>query len=86
MRLARWLLSLWLCFWAVACTPSPPATPSAQALPVSSPGPASSEEESNFTRLRLQMVEQTIEARSISDPDVLRAMRTVRRHLFVPDL
>jgi protein-L-isoaspartate(D-aspartate) O-methyltransferase len=30
------------------------------------------------------MVSQQIEARGIDDPDVLRAMRTVPRHLFVP--
>jgi protein-L-isoaspartate(D-aspartate) O-methyltransferase len=36
-----------------------------------------------FTQERLDMVEQTIAARGIADPDVLRAMRTVPRHLFV---
>lgn len=30
------------------------------------------------------MVETTIEARDITDPEVLEAMRTVPRHLFVP--
>jgi protein-L-isoaspartate(D-aspartate) O-methyltransferase len=31
------------------------------------------------------MVVQTIERRGVEAPDVLRAMRTVRRHQFVPD-
>jgi protein-L-isoaspartate(D-aspartate) O-methyltransferase len=30
------------------------------------------------------MVARTIEKRGVQDPDVLRAMRAVRRHLFVP--
>lgn len=34
---------------------------------------------------RLQMVEKTIVARGVTDEDVLRAMRTVPRHLFVLD-
>lgn len=33
---------------------------------------------------RAQLVEQGIEQRGISDPDVLEAMRRVPRHLFVP--
>jgi protein-L-isoaspartate(D-aspartate) O-methyltransferase len=33
---------------------------------------------------RLRMVEQQIQARDIRDPNVLRAMRTVPRHAFVP--
>jgi protein-L-isoaspartate(D-aspartate) O-methyltransferase len=37
-----------------------------------------------FTGLRLEMVEETIVARGVRDPEVLRAMRTVPRHLFVP--
>jgi protein-L-isoaspartate(D-aspartate) O-methyltransferase len=31
------------------------------------------------------MVVKTIEKRDVKDPDVLRAMRTVKRHQFVPD-
>ncbi len=34
---------------------------------------------------REEMVAQQIEARGISDPSVLKAMRTVRRHRFVPE-
>jgi len=32
------------------------------------------------------MVDQQLEARNIKDPHVLEAMRTVKRHLFVPKL
>lgn len=34
---------------------------------------------------RLRMVEYQIEARGVRDPRVLEAMRTVPRHMFVPD-
>jgi protein-L-isoaspartate(D-aspartate) O-methyltransferase len=34
---------------------------------------------------RLQMVERQIERRGVTDADVLAAMRTVPRHLFVPE-
>lgn len=37
-----------------------------------------------FTEQRLQMVEQTIIARGVSNPDVIAAMQTVPRHAFVP--
>ena len=41
--------------------------------------------ESEFTRLRLNMVETQIERRNIRDKNVLEAMRNVPRHLFVPE-
>ncbi len=37
-----------------------------------------------YKAARLEMVAKTIEARGVSDPRVLRAMRTVPRHCFVP--
>jgi len=40
----------------------------------------------DFTDQRMQMVHQQMEARDITDPHVLEAMRTVKRHLFVPKL
>ncbi len=40
--------------------------------------------EEAYTQRRLEMVDTTIRARDVSDPDVLRAMRTVPRHEFVP--
>ena len=38
-----------------------------------------------FDRLRQEMVEKQIEARGITDPGVLAAMRKVPRHLFVSE-
>ena len=38
----------------------------------------------DFTRLRELMVQEQIEARGVRSPEVLAAMRTVPRHLFVP--
>ena len=38
-----------------------------------------------YLAARLRMVEKTIAARGVTDPLVLRAMRTVKRHLFVPE-
>ena len=40
-------------------------------------------EEDPFTQTRLAMVAETIEARGVSDPDVLRVMKSVPRHKFV---
>jgi protein-L-isoaspartate(D-aspartate) O-methyltransferase len=41
--------------------------------------------EGDFETQRERMVETQIVARNISQPEVLRAMRTVPRHLFVPE-
>ncbi len=41
--------------------------------------------QSDYAALREKMVVEQIEARGIRDPKVLRAMRTVERHLFVPE-
>jgi protein-L-isoaspartate(D-aspartate) O-methyltransferase len=38
-----------------------------------------------FQAERDRLVTQTIEARGVTDPDVLEAMRSVPRHLFVPE-
>ncbi len=40
-------------------------------------------DEEKFTQLRMEMVEQTILARGVTNPDVIDAMRTVPRHAFV---
>jgi protein-L-isoaspartate(D-aspartate) O-methyltransferase len=42
-------------------------------------------EESHFEARRLQLVATAMEAQGINHPAVLRAMRTVPRHRFVPD-
>jgi protein-L-isoaspartate(D-aspartate) O-methyltransferase len=41
--------------------------------------------EDPFVEARQNMVENTIESRGVKNPDVLRAMRDVPRHEFVPD-
>jgi len=43
------------------------------------------QEELKFRRQREDMVQKQLEARGISDPEVLKAMRTVPRHLFVSE-
>lgn len=42
-------------------------------------------QEDTYRRERHSMVDEQIEARGITDPHVLRAMRTVPRHFFVPE-
>ncbi len=42
-------------------------------------------EKNDFARLREVMVETQIVDRGVSDPDVIRAMKRVPRHLFVPE-
>jgi protein-L-isoaspartate(D-aspartate) O-methyltransferase len=44
----------------------------------------SEERDNNFTSAREWMVESQIQRRGVTDPRVLKAMRTVPRHLFVP--
>jgi len=44
----------------------------------------SAREEIDFTRLREVMVNRQIIDRGVNDPDVIKAMRKVPRHLFVP--
>lgn len=44
----------------------------------------SAREEIDFTRLRETMVTRQIMDRGVNDPDVIKAMRKVPRHLFVP--
>jgi len=39
----------------------------------------------DFEKLRQQLVDNSIVARGIQDEDVIRAMRTVPRHMFVPE-
>ncbi len=52
--------------------------------PVITPTPAT-DEESLYAEQREQMVIETIISRGISDERVLAAMRTVPRHIFVPE-
>jgi len=92
VRLNRWgyqigLLFIFLIpFIAVACSQQLTETP---VEPVRSTKDAEENitlpTQDPFLQERQEMVADTIEARGISDPDVLRAMRTVPRHEFVPE-
>lgn len=73
---------------------TPPATQQNATMDNSAPtGPSETEaeipsdlsSEESYTELRQRLVDFAIEGRGITDPDVLRAMRTVPRHLFVPE-
>jgi len=48
-------------------------------------GCISAEDEQSFCHKRKAMVERQIKARGVSDEKVLKAMTTVKRHLFVPE-
>ncbi len=48
------------------------------------PGMIITSTEDPYLQRRLKMVRETIENRGVEDPNVLRAMRNVTRHLFVP--
>jgi protein-L-isoaspartate(D-aspartate) O-methyltransferase len=63
-----------------SATPASPTQPQPTAT-LTSAEPTSSDE---YGERRLQMVEMTIQGRDIQDPDVLRVMRNVPRHEFVP--
>ena len=78
-------------------TPAPSITPTHTTIPTHTIAPAptlTSEptptqpaqgDEAGFERQRERMVIETIERRGVTDEDVLEAMRTVPRHLFVPE-
>ena len=76
MRILIW--SWVFTFLLVACTPTPTPTEE-KAQPEFSQAMGD-----EFEQKRIEMVEKTIEARDVTDPAVLEAMRTVPRHLFVP--
>lgn len=72
-----------------ACTTASPTSPTE---PLTSPPPSTTAvsatatpefDEDALAEKRLLMVEQTIEDRGVTDPDVLRAMRAVARHRFI---
>lgn len=62
---------------------SPIATPQ-NVTPLEPIAPSTAVVLDPFLQKRLDLVTYGIQAMGVSDPDVLRAMRTVRRHEFVP--
>lgn len=89
--MAQWAIFAFLCIFIAGCAVGPLATPVASAAPspfaTEMPGeistPATPGRDS-FEGVRAIMVRDTIEERGITNPHVLRAMRSVPRHLFVP--
>ena len=65
--------------------PTTVATPASTSLTTSTSAPTPMFPDDEFAEDRARMVDEQIAARMISDPLVLNAMRTVPRHLFVPD-
>ncbi len=59
-------------------------TPTGVSLPTDVPDPTFTPADP-YTAQRERLVQRTIVDRGVADPDVLRAMRTVPRHLFVLD-
>lgn len=81
---ARIMIALALTLLSAACGPREvPVQPAPPSIPVTTSA-VSSTEEDVFARARLELVEKDIEGAGISNEDVLRAMRTVPRHKFVP--
>jgi protein-L-isoaspartate(D-aspartate) O-methyltransferase len=81
MRNACRLLFLIACVLITACNP----TPTPPRLPATTSALAPTQDQ--YVSQRLEMVATTIQARGVSNADVLRAMRTVPRHNFVtPDM
>ena len=74
-RLSAFVCVLFLLLVA-ACRPGSPPTLSPTAALV---------DDTRYATMRERMVIETIQARGIRDERVLEAMRTVPRHLFVPE-
>ena len=77
-----------LLFTVFSCSPpgSPsPAAISTTAVTITGTVPIPAVTQDSYYQDRQIMVNDTIEARGVKNPDVLRAMRTALRHKFVPD-
>ena len=73
-RPRRGTAALALLLWACGCNGPPPADPVPARAPAADP----------YAAARQRMVATQLQARNIDDPEVLRAMAVVPRHLFVP--
>ncbi len=82
-RLLRQALAL-IALYLLAVGDLPPAAAPPSPTPIAPTVEATAPAEADWTAAaRAAMVRDTIEARGVADPDVLRAMRTVPRHAFV---
>jgi protein-L-isoaspartate(D-aspartate) O-methyltransferase len=94
------LILVTVCLFTIGCNIDEqlPITSQSESQPdahVSTPVPSGPEKEIDAVALpmpddpyvenRQKMVDSTIESRGISNPEVLKAMRMVKRHLFVPE-
>jgi protein-L-isoaspartate(D-aspartate) O-methyltransferase len=92
MRCFAWkrlLVSFWVLGLLCSTSCSPPladqtTTPETVTIIPQASSVVTETTRDSFATVRNRMVAQTIEARGITNPDVLRAMRSVPRHLFVP--
>ena len=86
MRATGVILSLALAL-LTACTVAPSPAPPTTLSPTTAitPTPLPPGDEAGFAHQRERMVIETIERRGVTDEDVLKAMRAVPRHLFVPE-
>lgn len=75
------VLFLSISIFLVGCTSLPIQSPTATHYINT---PTTSEVLDEYLSAREKMVADTIESRGVSDPTVLKAMRSVRRHEFVP--
>lgn len=84
-----WPIIVYLSLSITGCKAAPPvASPTHEPTPVIRlttvvPGEETPADDA-YAQLRLDMVEFTIEARGVQDAEVLRVMRSVPRHEFVP--
>lgn len=79
---------IFLLFTVFSCSPPVSPTPIAiSTTEISNTGtaPIQAVTQDGFYQARQAMVDDTIEARGVINPDVLQAMRTTLRHKFVPD-
>jgi protein-L-isoaspartate(D-aspartate) O-methyltransferase len=70
---------------ACACLLASCASRNAPSPPAAQERAASSSADARFAELRSHMVSEQLAARDIHDPAVLEAMRSVPRHVFVPE-
>jgi len=79
------LVTLVFIFIGVSCNGTLNKPPRSEYVSTNTIAETSLEEEDKFVQARLNMVENTIVARGVSNEDVLRVMREVPRHKFVPE-
>jgi protein-L-isoaspartate(D-aspartate) O-methyltransferase len=80
-HLRLFLILLIICGNLAACIPLASPSPGQLSSP---PSVTSSIDSDPYVKARLKMVEETIQSRGVIDPNVLRVMRTLPRHMFVP--